>query len=164
MGGCSRRGWPGVSADQVRELTVGVRAAVAHLPIAARAGATGQAVGVLLPLATQVTVADLRRAVGRLRFVLDPDGVRQAALDAYTEQSLTCVPVGHLVRVQAFLDPEAAAATMTVLHQLVERWARAGEHAGEDHPPTGSTRSPRRGGGGGGPVTPTCSRSRSGRP
>ena len=47
----------------------------------------------------------MRRAVGRLRYVLDPDGIRQAELDAYPDQSLTVVPVGHLMKLTAWLDP-----------------------------------------------------------
>ncbi len=126
-----------LSDDKVRELTLGIRAAVKHHPAAERDRLTSEALDLLLPLAGTHTVAQLKQAIARLRFVLDPDGVRQAELDAYTEQSLTCVPVGHLVHLSAFLDPEAAAAVMTVLTQQVEGWRAAGDLAGEDRLPDG---------------------------
>jgi hypothetical protein len=126
-----------ITDDAVRELTLGVRGAVRHLPVAERGQAARRALDLLLPLASSHGVTDVSRAVQRLRFVLDPDGVRQAELDAYTEQSLTCVPVGHLVRVRAFLSPEAAAAVMTVLEQQVDSWRRDDAMAAEDHLPHG---------------------------
>ena len=127
-----------LSDDKVRELTVGIRTAVKHLPAGERDVVTRQALDLLLPLAPTQTVAELRRAVSRLRFVLDPDGIRQAELDAYTEQSLTCVPVGHLLRVQAYLEPEAAAALMTVLDQQVTGWLRDDALAPRSGCPTAS--------------------------
>jgi hypothetical protein len=75
--------------------------------------------------------------VARIRFVVDPDGVRQAELDAYTEQSLTCVPVGQFMRLQAWLCAETAAAVMTVLDQQVATWRRDGDLALEDRLPDG---------------------------
>jgi hypothetical protein len=126
-----------LSDDKVRVLTVGIREATKHTPIARRAATMRAGLDIVLPLARSGTVADLRLAVGRLRFVLDPDGVRQAELDAYTEQTLTCVRVGHLMQLRAFLDPEAAAAIMTVLTQQVEGWRAAGDLAVEDRLPDG---------------------------
>ncbi len=123
--------------DKVRVLTAGVREAVKREPVAQRRESTRAALDLLLPHAAAWTVADLRRAVGRIRFVVDPDGVRQAELDAYTEQSLTCVPVGQFVRLQAWLDAETAAAVMTVLDQQVSAWRRDGDLAAEDHLPDG---------------------------
>ena len=126
-----------LSDDKVLELTVGIRRAVKHHPAAERDALTAQAVDLLLPLATTHTVAQLKKAVARLRFVLDPDGVRRAELDAYTEQSLTCVRVGHHMHLSAYLDPEAAAAVMTVLTQQVEGWRSSGDLAAEDRLPVG---------------------------
>ena len=126
-----------ISDDKVRELTLGVRAAVRHLPAARRDTVTSQALDLLLPLSAAHTVAQLKGAVARLRFVLDPDGVRQAELDAYCEQSLTCVTAGHQMRIQAYLDPEAAAAVMTVLQQRVDAWLRDDELAPEERLPDG---------------------------
>ena len=136
-----RTGWLSgtLSDDKVRELTLGVRAAVRHLPAADRDTFTSQALDLLLPLASTHTVAALKRAVARLRFVLDPDGVRRAELDAYCEQALTCVPVGHQMRIQAYLDPEAAAALMTVLEQRVDGWMRDDDLAPEERLPDGVT-------------------------
>ena len=126
-----------LSDDKVRELTLGIRAAVRHLPAGEREAVTRRALDLLLPIAASHTVADLKRAISRLRFVLDPDGVRRAELEAYDEQSLTCTPIGYLVRIQAFLDPEAAAALMTVLDQLVTGWQRDGATAPEERLPDG---------------------------
>jgi hypothetical protein len=96
--------------DKVHVLTVGVRDAVTREPIAHRRESTRAALDLLLPSAALWTVADLKRAVARIRFVVGPDGVRQAELDAHAEQSLTCVPVGQFMRMQAWLDRETAAA------------------------------------------------------
>jgi hypothetical protein len=126
-----------VSDDQVRVLTVGVRQAVKHVPIAQRPAATRAALDALLPIAVELGVADLARATAKLAFVLDPDGTTQAQLDAYTEQSLTCVPVGHVMRLQAYLDAETAAAVMTVLDQQVAAWRSEGDVAAEDALPDG---------------------------
>ena len=123
--------------DKVRVLTVGIRDAVKTQPIAQRQESTRLAWDLLLPHAATATVSELRRAVARIRFVVDPDGVRQAELDAYTEQSLTLVPVGHLMRLQAFLDPQTAAAVMTVLDQQVAAWRRDDDLAPEDRLPDG---------------------------
>ena len=126
-----------VSDDQVRVLTAGVREAVKHVPIARRAAATRAALDALLPVALELGVADLARSAAKMRFVLDPDGTTQAQLDAYTEQSLTCVPVGHHMRLRAYLDPEAAAAVMAVLEQQVAAWRGEGDVAAEDLLPDG---------------------------
>ena len=121
--------------DKVRVLTVGVRDAVKREPIAQREESTRAALDLLLPSAASWTVADLKRAVARIRFVLDPDGVRQAELDAHAEQSLTCVPVGQFMRLQAWLDRETAAAVMAVLEQQVAAWRSRGDLAAEDRLP-----------------------------
>jgi hypothetical protein len=123
--------------DKVRVLTAGVRETVKREPVVRRAESTRAALDLLLPHAAAWTVTDLKRAVARIRFVVDPDGARQAELDAYTEQSLTCVPVGQFVRLQAWLDTETAAAVMTVLDQQVTAWRRAGDLAVEDRLPDG---------------------------
>jgi hypothetical protein len=126
-----------VSDDMVALLGIGVRDAVKHLPLAERAAATRQALDLVLPVARTGTVSDVKHAIARLRFVLDPDGTSQAALDAYTEQSLNWVRAGHHMRLTAFLDPEAAAAVMTVLEQQVDAWQRDGDLAVEDRVPAG---------------------------
>jgi len=134
-----RDAWLGgeLTDDKVRVLTVGLRDALTSQPIAERAESTRAALDLLLPQAPTWTVSDLKRAVARIRFVVDPDGVRRAELDAYTEQSLTWVRVGHFVRLQAFLDPESAAAVMTVLEQQVDTWRRDDDLAPEDRLPEG---------------------------
>jgi len=56
-----------LSDDKVRELTLGIRAAVTHHPAAERDRLTAEALDVLLPLAGTHTVAQLKVAVARLR-------------------------------------------------------------------------------------------------
>ena len=119
-----------VSGDAVREMSVGIRQAVRHLPLAQRDSARELAITTILPVARAGTVSDVRRAVQRLRFTLDPDGVTQAAMDAYDDQSLACDQVGSMSRLTAWLTHEAAAATMTVLGQRVDAQLRVGEGCG----------------------------------
>jgi hypothetical protein len=124
-----------VSGDAVRELTVGVRSALRSLPAADRAEARAAALETLLPLARVGTVTDVRRAVKHVRFVVDPDGVRQAALDAYDDQTLRVTRVGSMSVLTAHLSHDTAAAVTTVLEQIVDGWHRRGELAADDAQP-----------------------------
>ncbi len=120
-----------ISGDQVRELTSGVNGVLAHLPTtrAEKQRLRADAVEVLLPVARAGTAADVKRAVARLRLLAesavprDGEKAEQAAVEAYDDQSLTCVRVGHLFRLEAYLLPEPAAAAMTVIDQYARRIA-----------------------------------------
>jgi hypothetical protein len=127
-----------VSGDAVREMTLGIRRALRHVPLADRATARDLAVATVLPVAKVGTVNDVKRVLARLHLILDPDGASQATMDAYDDQALTCEQVGALSRITAWLTHEAAAAVMTVLGSKVDTVLRAGEVAAEDAAPDGT--------------------------
>jgi hypothetical protein len=83
------------------------------------------------------TVEDVRRAIGHLRLVTDPDGGTQSAMDAFDDQSLTVEQVGAMVQLTAWLTPETASAMMTVLTAQVDRRRREGDLVPEDELPDG---------------------------
>ena len=116
-----------VSSDHVRELTLGISSAMVRMsvPASIRAEVRRQALDTLLPVATQATPADVRKAVERLRILLDPDGATQAQLDAFEDQRLTCQRVGSMSRLTAWLTHDSAAAVMTVVEQYARRIAEA---------------------------------------
>lgn len=122
-----RRAWVAgeISGDSVRELTSGIAGALTTVKTARvdRERLRDEAVEVLLPVAKAGTPADVRRGVAKLRLLADSAYEEQSALEAYDDQSLTLVPVGHLFRLEAFLTKEAAAATATVLDQRARRIA-----------------------------------------
>ncbi len=64
----------------------------------------------------------------------DPDGVRQAQLDAYDDQQVTITPVGVGYRLSGYLTAETAAALSTALDAVVDGWYRTGSLAPEDQP------------------------------
>ncbi|MFN8158018.1 MAG: DUF222 domain-containing protein [Candidatus Nanopelagicales bacterium] len=112
-----------VSSDSVRELTSGVSGALRSVKTtrAEKERLRAEAVDVLLPVAQEGTPADVKRAVSRLRLLAESayeeQSGDQAAVEAYDDQTLTCVQVGNLFRLEAFLTKPAAAAAMTVLDQ-----------------------------------------------
>jgi hypothetical protein len=121
-----------VSGDAVREMTLGIRRALRHVPLADRATARDLAVATVLPVAKVGTVNDVKRVLARLNLILDPDSASQAAMDAYDDQTLTCEPVGAMSRITAWLTHEAAAAVMTVLGAKVDTVLRTGETTAQD--------------------------------
>jgi hypothetical protein len=126
-----------VSGDAVREMTLGIRRALRHVPLADRREARDLAVATVLPVARVGTVNDVKRVLARLHLILDPDGASQAAMDAYDDQALTCERVGAMSRITAWLTHEAAAAVMTVLGAKVDAVLRMGETAAENTTPAG---------------------------
>ena len=123
-----------VSGGAVREITRGITLAVRALPVAERAVQAGRAEAVLLDLARRSPVADVARAGKYLRFVADPDGARQAQLDAYDDQQLTLTPAGAGFQLSGYLDAETAAKLTTALDGIVDGWHRAGSLTAEDQP------------------------------
>jgi hypothetical protein len=123
-----------ISGDAVREITVGVKAAIKHsgLPYEERELARNAALETLLPLAEVGTVDDVRRAISHLKLITDPDGATQAAMDAFDDQTLSVEQVGSMSKLTAWLTHENAAALMTVLTQRVDGMRRAGELAEEE--------------------------------
>ena len=118
-----------VSGDSVRELTSGITGALKAVKTtrAEKERLRAEAVDVLLPVAQEGTPAEVKRAVSRLRLLaesaFEEDAVDQAAVEAYDDQTLTCVQVGNLFRLEAFLTKPTAAAAMTVLDQYARRIA-----------------------------------------
>lgn len=114
-----------VRSDSVHHLTIGVSGALKTLsvPASQRDQVRRDALAILVPVAERGGPADVKRAVDRLRFVLDPDGARQAAMDAYDDQSLSITRVGSMSRFTAWLTHEAAAAALTVIDQRARRIA-----------------------------------------
>jgi len=118
-----------VSCDSVRELTSGISGALRSVKTtrAEKERLRAEAVDVLLPVAQEGTPADVKRAVSRLRLLAESayeeETADQAAVEAYDDQTLTCVQVGTLFRLEAFLTKPTAAAAMTVLDQYARRIA-----------------------------------------
>ncbi len=112
-----------VSGDSVRELTCGVSGFLKLLKTsrAEKDRLRAEAIDVLLPVASQGSVADTKRAVGKLRLLAESAHEKDRAVAAYDEQSLTCVQVGDLTRIEAWLTHEAGAAVLTVVDQYARR-------------------------------------------
>jgi hypothetical protein len=85
----------------------------------------------MLAHAQRYGVEDVARIVSHLRVVLDPDGARQAALDAYDDQHLVFTPVGAGVAVKGWLAHETAALITTALERSVDLLHRSGQLASE---------------------------------
>ena len=127
-----------VSGGAVREITRSITHAVQALPNHERAARAVEAEEILLGLARTSPVADVTRAGKHLGLVTDPDGARQAQLDAYDDQHLTLTPVGAGFELRAYLDAETAAKLTTALDGVVDGWYRTGSLTPEDQP--GSSR------------------------
>ena len=122
---------PGAAVRVItREVGLGLRA----LPVAERAVRREDAEGILLEVARRAPVRDVTRAAKHLRFVTDPDGMRQAALDAFDEQHLRLTSAGAGFDVRGYLSAETAAALTAVLQSTVDHWYRSGELAPDDQP------------------------------
>jgi hypothetical protein len=128
-----------VTTDAVRELTTGITRTLTRVPTGDRDRVRGEAEAILLPLARTATIAQLRRAIDRLKLFVDPDGAAQARLDAHDDQYLRLTPVGDGVDVKGYLTAETAAALLTCLDQVVDGWYRTGSLGSEDQP-TGEER------------------------
>ncbi len=127
-----------VSGGAAREITRSITHAGKALPAHERAERAVEAEGILLGLARTSPVADVTRAGKHLGLVTDPDGARQAQLDAYDDQHLTLTPVGAGFELHAYLDAETAAKLTTALDGVVDGWYRTGSLTPEDQPGTGT--------------------------
>jgi hypothetical protein len=125
-----------VSGAAVRELSVGLRQALRVVPGLRREAERTRALDLLLPFATRHSVADVHRLVRGLRFVLDPDGATQAAMDAYDDQTLRVSSSGEMAQISVWTTKEVAAAFLTVLDRQVDTWFHAGALPGDEprHP------------------------------
>jgi len=127
------------SGDAVREITSEVGRAARALPHDQREAGIGMAEAIVLPVARVGTVADVRTVIDGLKLGIDPDGARQAQIDAYDDQFLTFTAVGAGVDVKGYLSHETAAMVQTVLGQIIDGWYRSGSLAPQDAPVEGET-------------------------
>ncbi len=77
-------------------------------------------------------MSEVRRAVRRLRHLVDPEGSAQAVLDSYDDQRLRLTESGPGYLLDGYLTAENAAALLTVLDQTIDAWHRAGALADRD--------------------------------
>ncbi len=115
-----------ISGAAVSVLTQGIDRALCVVPRDEHALKVAEAEEILVGIAEDFPVADVARAVKKLRFVVDPEGEARAAREAHDDQRLRFTPDGHLVRVDGRLSAEAAALLQTALDQVVEGWHREG--------------------------------------
>ncbi len=115
-----------ISRGAVRTITQGVDVAMRSLPYDDRAAQRVIAEDTLVALAAQASVDTVARAVGRLKVLADPEGAAQAVADSHDDQTLAMHPDGVGVRVDGYLSAETAAALLTVLDRIVDRWHREG--------------------------------------
>jgi hypothetical protein len=121
-----------ITRGAVRELTLEVRSALRALPTSRRATERDLALKTLLPFAATEPVSSVHRAVKGLRFVLDPDGACQAAMDAHDDQSLRVAFTGPMAQVSMWTTAQTAAALLTVLDQQVSSWFADGAVPGDE--------------------------------
>ena len=133
-----------VSGASVRVLTRGVSQALRAVPVSEHREATQTAQEILLDVARAGTVADVARAVDRLKMAADPDGVRQAALDAYDDQSVSFRRVGSMVNVVGWLTLENGALLATACEAIVDSRYRTGSLPAEEAPTGEDDRDARR--------------------
>jgi hypothetical protein len=133
-----------ITRAAARELTVEVRQALKSAPSTRRGVERAAVLDALLPRARREPVVEIARAVRGLRFVLDPDGTTQTALDAFEEQTLSVAVTGPAAHISLWTTAETAAALLTVLDQQVTAWFNDGDLPPEepvDHDPdTGEAR------------------------
>jgi len=120
------------SGDAVREIVAQVGRAARALPHEQREAGIAMAEEIVLPVAKVGTVADVTTVIDGLKLGIDPDGARQAEIDAYDDQFLTFTTVGAGVDVKGYLTHETAAMVQTVLGQIVDGWYRSGSLAPAD--------------------------------
>ena len=132
------------SGDAVREIVAQVGRAARVLPHEQREAGIAMAQDIVLPVARVGTVADVNTVIDGLKLGIDPDGARQAEIDAYDDQFLTFTAVGAGVDVKGYLSHETAAMVQTVLGQIVNGWYRSGSLAPQDAGYEGETDAQRR--------------------
>ena len=115
-----------VSGDAVREITVGIPAALRRVTPAQRDELVPLVEATVLPVARVGTVADVRTAIERLSLAADPDGADERAMAAYDDQFLRLAQVGDGVVLSGFLVGDTAAGVVTALDQVIDGWYRTG--------------------------------------
>jgi len=126
-----------ITGAKAKEITCGIDTAVRGLPGALLGEQRAAAERLLVDLARTCTAAQVRKAAGRVRFLLDADGTTTAALAAHEDQTLTVTVAGSMVRVDGWLDAEGGATVTTALDQIVQEWFRTGDLPLEERVPDG---------------------------
>lgn len=121
-----------ISVDHARAITLGVDRAIRALKGGQREVYRAQGEQLLLGHAADHTPDEVAAAAKRLRFILDPDGTDQDALDADAAQRIVLVAVGDSVEIRGHLSKESAAIVAGALDQIVDGWFRRGELPAED--------------------------------
>jgi len=129
----TRAAWLGgeVSEAAVREITTGVGRATRALPPERATVERARCEQVLLHVARSRTPAHVRRAAGKLRVEVDPEGAAQAQEAALDAQFLRFTPVPDGVEVHGFLATEVAAGVLTALDRVIDDYHRTGTLAAE---------------------------------
>lgn len=115
-----------LSADMVRVITTGIPAALRRLNIAQQPAVIATIEAVIVPYATDASIAQVQAKLKRLRIALDADGVDEQTLATYDEQQLTLTPVGDGYEIRGYLSKQSAAVLLTALDQKVDGWFRDG--------------------------------------
>jgi hypothetical protein len=115
-----------ITEASVREITVGVGRATRALPPERLRADRARCEQVLLHVARSSTPAHVRRAAGKLRVEVDPDGAAHAQEVAFHAQFLRFTPVPDGVEVHGFLATEVAAAVLTALDRVIDDYHRTG--------------------------------------
>jgi hypothetical protein len=131
-----------VSGDAVREMTLGIRRVLRHVPIADRSLARDVAVDTVLPVAKVGTITDLRRVRTASTWSSTPTPP-SGAFDA--TRPVADLRAGGSMSRSPLADPWGRRAVMTVLERKVDAALRSGAPA-ENSSRRGWTRSPRPGG------------------
>jgi hypothetical protein len=81
-----------ITADHVREITLGLRGAVSSLEASLRDALRARGQEVLVEIARAGSPEQVKAAAARLRNAADPDGASQDEMDAYDAQSIKLTP------------------------------------------------------------------------
>ncbi len=138
--GATREAWLAgeVSGAVVREVTGAIAGLFRGVPEPHRSDQVRAAERILLDVAREGgTPSDVRRAAGRVRVYVDPDGANAAAMAAYDDQTLSCTHVGSMARIDGWLDHEGAAVVEAALDAIMDGWFRDGTLGAEDLPVDG---------------------------
>ena len=116
-----------ISGSMAATLRHGIDKALHRVPPADRAAKRAALQDAFLQHAGHVTPDRMAAVLQDYRARVDPDGARQAEIDAHDEQHLRFTPVGESVVVRGWLSNETYAQIRTALDQTVDAWHRDGE-------------------------------------
>ncbi len=115
-----------LTGEHVREITLGLRAAVSHLEAGLRDQLRAHGQDLLIQIGSSGSPEQVRAAATRLRNAADPDGASDADMDAYDAQSFALTSGAGGMVTKGFLDTEAGTLLQTALDRIIDRWQREG--------------------------------------